>query len=189
MTTDRRAAHPEGAIGRADAPGMPAGCEELAGIAARFGGALERFFRKRVFDESEAEDLVQEVFCRLAARAGSHRIQNPEAYVFQVAANLLRDRARTDLSQREAKQRLVLGRRDDRDEISPERVVLGRERIDLVRHALNELPERTRAIFVLHRFEGLKYREIARRLGISASLVEKHIMDAIGHLRLRLGLE
>lgn len=190
MTTDRRAANTQhDAIGGIDRRRTPADSAELEGIATRFGSALERYFRKRVFDEGEAEDLVQEVFCRLAARTGAHRIDNPEAYVFQVAANLLRDRARSDLTQRDAKQQFVLRRRNDCDEISPERVVLGRERIVQLRNALNELPERTRTIFVLHRFEDLKYREIARRLGVSASLVEKHIMDAIGHLRVRMGLE
>lgn len=163
--------------------------DELTEMARRFGGALEKFFEKRAFHAHEAEDLVQEVFCRLAARKHALKLENPEAYVFQVAANLLRDRARRDIARREAKEEFTNGRRDACNEVSPERVALGRERIAQVRNALLELPERTRTIFVLHRFEGFTYREIAGRLKISASLVEKHMMDAISHLMARVGCE
>jgi RNA polymerase sigma-70 factor (ECF subfamily) len=69
------------------------------------------------------------------------------------------------------------------EEISPERVLQGRQAVTALRTALEELPQRTRAIFLLHRFEGLKYKEIARRLGISSSSVEKHMMAAIKHVR------
>jgi RNA polymerase sigma-70 factor (ECF subfamily) len=141
------------------------GAGELDEVARRFGTVLEKYFQKRVLDTQEAEDLVQEVFCRLAARTETLRIENPEAYLFQVAANLLRDRARRDIAHREGQRRFANGRRNDCDEISPERILQGRQRIVELRNALQELPERTRSIFVLHRFEGFKHREIAKRLG------------------------
>ena len=52
--------------------------------------------------------------------------------------------------------------------------------------ALQELPERARTIFVLNRFEELSAAEIARRLGVSVSTVEKDMMRAIAHLKARL---
>jgi RNA polymerase sigma-70 factor (ECF subfamily) len=73
------------------------------------------------------------------------------------------------------------------EELSPERVLLGKEKVVALKNALNELPERTRNVFLLHRFEEFKYREIAQQLGISMSSVEKHMMDAIKHLAHRLG--
>lgn len=57
----------------------------------------------------------------------------------------------------------------------------------MLRAALEELPPRTRAVFLLHRFDGFKYREIAKRLGISSSSVEKHMMVAIKHVLARMG--
>src|SRR3546814_47920 len=57
------------------------------------------------------------------------RIKNPEAYLFQTAANLLRDRARRDISRREAKEQIKLQEQDRFEEISPERVLLGKQRI------------------------------------------------------------
>ncbi len=168
---------------RSDAAGSD---DRLEAIAQRFSGPLRSFFRKRVRDPHDAEDLVQEVFVRIAARSGT-QMESPEAYVFQTAANLLRDRARRHATRARGDQMLADHPEDFIEEISPERVLLGKRRLAEFRKALAELPERTRAIFLLHRFEEFKYAEIAARLGISTSSVEKHMMDAIRHLAYRMG--
>ena len=65
-------------------------------------------------------------------------------------------------------------------EISPlqDEVLAARARLERVSQGLNRLTPRTREIFLMHRLENLKYREIAQRLGISQSAVEKHIARA-----------
>jgi RNA polymerase sigma-70 factor (ECF subfamily) len=160
---------------------------DLRQIVERYDRPLRSFFRKRAFNPHDAEDLVQEVFVRLFARNDAARMENPEAYVFQTAANLLRDKARRDLTRASAMRGLADQARDSVEEISPERVLQGREALADLQQALSELPERTRAIFVLHRFEELRYSEIARRLSISVSSVEKHMMSAIRHVAKRTG--
>lgn len=55
-----------------------------------------------------------------------------------------------------------------------------------IRHALDELPEKCREVFELSRNEGLKYQEIADRLGISVKTVETQMSKALQHLRIRL---
>lgn len=142
---------------------------------------------KRTGDHNEADDLVQELFCRILARQDIREFENPEAYIFQAATNLLRDRSRRLGTRRNFELALVHMSEGRVEEITPERVLLDRNELDLLQRALLELPERTRAIFVLQRFEGLKYKEIADRLGISASSVEKHMMSAIKHIFLRMG--
>jgi len=154
---------------------------------ARYAGPLRKYFRSRVRNAQDVEDLVQEVFCRLSERAGLDEVENQEAYLFQTAANLLRDRARRDQTRTAANRDLVEQAKETFEEISPERVLLGKRRIEELTRALMELPERTRVIFLLHRFEDRKYGEIARQLGISVSSVEKHMMDAIRHLKSRQG--
>ncbi len=141
--------------------------------------ALRRFFVRRAPALSdEADDLTQEVFLRLARREGE-AIERPEGYIFQAAANVLTDRVR---------RRAVRHARDHVgyeehlhavEDFSPERVLIARQQIENVRSALNDLPERVRAAFVLHRFEELTYPEIAARLGVSVSSVEKYIMRAL----------
>lgn len=159
---------------------------ELEAIIRRFRAPLLSFFGKRARDRQEADDLVQELFCRLATKSGSLRMENPDAYIFQMAANLLRDHARRQNTRDSTGRALVEQSATSFEELSPERVLLARRRLAEVRKALAELPEKTRAIFILHRFEELKHAEVAQRLGISKSSVEKHMMDAMKHLLERL---
>ncbi len=165
----------------------PMAGDDVEKLFSAFQAPLERYFRKRVRKKEEVDDLIQEVFCRLVARTENTRMEKPEAYIFQIAANLLRDKARKEITQRVSTKQLFDQNENNFEEISPERVLLGKQNLGALKNALNELPERTRVIILLHRYEELKYREIASRLGISMSSVEKHMMDAIKHLAYRLG--
>lgn len=156
-------------------------------LARRMGPPLRAFFRKRTADAQEAEDLTQEVFYRVTARTDDIELRNPEGYVFQVAANLLRDRARRSDVELAGRRELAASSEGKFEDISPERVLLAKTRLQEVQRALAELPERTRTVFILQRFEEFTYKDIAKHLGISTSLVEKLMMDAIKHLVTRLG--
>lgn len=159
----------------------------LDGLARRYRGALLRFFERRIPDRRfEAEDLTQEVFLRLANRGAAGEVEHVEAYLFQTAANVLIDRARRG-TVRHAAAHIPFDLVEHAGEaFSPERVYIGEQQLELVMAALKGLPDRTRAAFSLHRFEGLKYADIAKRLGISVSAVEKHIMHALRELTTRL---
>jgi RNA polymerase sigma-70 factor (ECF subfamily) len=113
-------------------------------------------------------------------------VANYEGYIFQVAANLLSHRARQE-GRRRALSPAALDEdwAKGREEFTPERILLGREACQEMVAALHELPERVRTIFVLNRFEELTGPEIARRLNISISTVEKAMMRALAHLRER----
>jgi RNA polymerase sigma-70 factor (ECF subfamily) len=161
------------------------GGDALVDLNARFARPLRSFFRKRAYNEQEADDLVQEVFVRLAAREPATSMEHADAYIFQMAANLLRDRARRHATRNAADRDLKAGDANSFEEISPERVLLGKQRLALLERVLGELPERTRVVFLLHRFEELRYAEIARRLEISVSSVEKHMMEAMRRIRTR----
>jgi len=160
---------------------------DIASLALRYSRGVHAFFLRRVRDRSEADDLTQDVFASLARRADGQSIENVEGYVFQVAANLLRDRHRRQ-SVRPAIQcegfadpysRLV-------DEISPEREAIGRDTYLRFVQALETLPERPRMVFILNRFEEMTGREIAALLGISQRQVEKDISRVLTLLREQL---
>jgi RNA polymerase sigma-70 factor (ECF subfamily) len=150
------------------------------------------FFLRRLSDRAEAEDLVQEVFVRMVARGASDDIRSADAFVFAIAGNLLRDRARLRTTRSAAAHEPLdpaadAGADENLVEHStPDRVLLGRERLSLVQRALGELPERTRNIFVLYRMENMRRRDIAMLYGITVSAVEKHIAKALDHLMARL---
>ena len=157
----------------------------IADLSVRYGQAVRRFFSRRLRDGADVEDLTQEVFARLLKRAELGEIANIEGYLFHTAANLLRERAR-----KAARRPGDAAASDEIDaaveDFSPERILLGREAYARMVEALQELPERARTIFVLNRFEELSAAEIARRLGVSVSTVEKDMMRAIAHLKARL---
>jgi RNA polymerase sigma-70 factor (ECF subfamily) len=156
---------------------------DVTAMSRRFRPALMAFFVRRIHNHSDAEDLTQEVLMRVAERSASIDQRGPDAYVFQVAANLLRDRSRR-LKVRSAYQAgmgtLDASRIEERE---PARVVQGRHSLSLVLHALKELPERTRNIFILFRLENMRQRDIASMLGLSVRTVEQHVIRASVHLR------
>jgi RNA polymerase sigma factor (sigma-70 family) len=157
--------------------------ERLDRLARRYYAPLTSFFRKRTRNADEVQDLVQQVFLRLAQHRDLGTVRNAEGYLFQTAANTLKDHARNAavrdhyVSEQKA-QNLDNGGSD----FSPERVLLGREGTELLAQALRELPERTRDILMLRCFEGLKYGEIARLQTLSVRSVEKHLQRALAHI-------
>jgi RNA polymerase sigma factor (sigma-70 family) len=154
----------------------------LDGLARRYYGPLGSFFRKRSRNSEEVQDLVQQVFLRLAQSPQFNEVRNPEGYIFQTAANALKDQARRhSVQERFAAQQLPESDAQ-RGDFSPERLLQGREAVTKVADALRELPERTRDVFVLRCFEGLKSAEIAQLQGISVRAVEKHMAKALAHL-------
>jgi RNA polymerase sigma factor (sigma-70 family) len=158
----------------------------IADLSVRYGQAVRRFFSRRLRDGADVEDLTQEVFARLLKRAELGEIANIEGYLFHTAANLLRERARKAARRPGDDPGLDPDLAESVEDFSPERILLGREAYARMVEALQELPERTRTIFVLNRFEELSAAEIARRLGVSVSTVEKDMMRAIAHLKARL---
>ena len=157
-----------------------------------FRGPLVAYFLKRVKSRNEAEDLTQEVFVRLLNHPDKNNGTTIEGYVFTIAANLLRDRAKSVATayQRHIQSLDLLDEKDVSsanlvEDRNPERVLVGRQAIQDVLDALAELGERTRDIFILARLENVQHREIAAMYGISVSAVEKIMMKAMAHLGAR----
>lgn len=173
-------------------PSQEAHAELLADLDRRFRLPLVAYFRRRVANPAEAEDLTQDVFERLLRSLETRPIINAEALVFRIAVNLLRDRARKARSHGFEEPISTEAVAEFADaltvDLSPERVVLGERTLEEVLCALDELGERTRAMFYLYRFEHLKIREIAEMYGISPSGVEKQVSKALLHLTRRLQL-
>jgi RNA polymerase sigma factor (sigma-70 family) len=154
--------------------------------ALRFRSSLLRFFERRVRDRVEAEDLVQDVYVRLAQRGNLDDIEHLGGYVFEAAASVLRDRARRRQTRAADAHDPYDSERHGDVDFAPDRVLEGQVRLRQASAALLELPERTRHVFVLRRVEGLRYQDIAARLQISVSAVEKHMQRAVAFLLQRV---
>ncbi len=165
---------------------------ELGKLNWRYRPALIAFFLRRVRNHADAEDLTQEVFAKLASSntaRGEGQVLNPHAYVFETAANLLRDRGRREKVRGDYRAALSLSEETYTDYLDPSRVLQGQQSLRKVVEAFRELPERTRSIFILFRLENMKHREIAAMFGISISAVEKQVLKAMVHLNKRMGDE
>ncbi|HEU0067131.1 MAG TPA: sigma-70 family RNA polymerase sigma factor [Sphingomonas sp.] len=151
---------------------------DLMAVSKRLRPALVAFFQRRLRDPSHAEDLAQDLFCRLAA-SPQHVVDNPEAYVFRIAANLVNDHYRHETVRTRYHHSTDTGQERDVDRIDAERLLAARESVGRVAQVLNTLPERTRHIFILYRLEGMPRKAIADSFGISVSAIEKHIATAM----------
>ncbi len=158
-------------------------------LATRYRSSLLRYFERRVGDRVEAEDLVQDVFVRLTQRGNLGTIEHLTGYVFEAAASVLRDRERRRRSRSADVHDAYDVDRHGGVDFAPDRVLGGQQRLRQASAALLELPERTRDVFVLRRIEGMRYQDVAARLGISVSAAEKHMQRAVAHLVHRLGAE
>ncbi len=156
-------------------------------LEARYRLPLRRFFERRLRSRPDPDDLVQEVFLRLLRQSARTDIQFLDGYVFQVAANVLRDHARRWAVRADEAQYAQLDEAEIEGGFSPERLLLGKEALERLIAALQELPEKTAVIFSLYHFDSVPQVEIARRLGMPISTVEKHMSRANAHLLARLG--
>jgi RNA polymerase sigma-70 factor (ECF subfamily) len=147
---------------------------------------LQAYLADRLRDAETAADLTQEAFLRFAEQREQVSVPHGRAYLYKTAHNLAIDhkrrltRRRTDTVAEEG----LAGMTDARP--SPEEALASRQRIDILRAAVAELPLRTRQVFVLTRIETLTYREAAKRLGISESSVSKHLAQALRHVMKRI---
>lgn len=160
---------------------------DLTQLFDRYSVDVRRFLASRVACEATAADLTQETFLRLAQLPDLAVIENVRTYLFCIAANLATDHLRTLVRRRGpvCEQEDDLSERPD-SASTPEAALLAKEELATVLGALQELSPLCRRIFVLNRFEGMRHRDIARRLDICVSTVEKNLARALNHCRRRL---
>lgn len=151
---------------------------------AEQGPVLRGFFVRRGAKE-EAEDMVQETYLRLlrAHQNQGDAIGNPEAYLFTVALNLAREQAvrrRTSLlpiDELEGIATLLAAEESVEDAAERE------QRRHRLQNLLGTLPERTRAVLVMQYRDGLSYKQIAERMGVSSHMVKKHVVRGLSTCR------
>ncbi|MET4684294.1 RNA polymerase sigma factor [Brevundimonas faecalis] len=172
-----------------DMGGAPSGAaqdEAFAALTRRLRGPLTQFFLRRTKSAADAEEMVQELFLRLLRRADLLSLGNVDGYVFEAAANIARDRGRYDQARGRGLHVEINEVVAESDQPDAEQIVAGKQRLKRMLAILNTLPPRAREVVILRRFENLTYPQIADRLGISVSAVEKHMVRAMSALRVKL---
>jgi RNA polymerase sigma factor (sigma-70 family) len=159
-------------------------------LFADHAAALQVFFRKRIRAQRDAPDLAQETYLRMLRTAQTSSIANPEAYLFTVANNLVKERHVIEFRQSrrvELTDPAVLGALEaEAVELDVETQVDRQRHLKILRAVLPELAPRSRLAIFLAFEEGLSHQEIAQRLGVSKTMVHKILTQAIAHCRKRM---
>lgn len=144
---------------------------------------LLRFAARLVGDRDSGEEVVQNAYLRLAGRSSQAvAIEHPKTYAFAAART-----AAIDFTARRHAEWLYRVDIEELDALAvsgdPEGALHHRRRIIRLAVLLNELPAACQTAFVMNKLEGRGHREIAAHLGVSVSMVEKHILRALIHCR------
>jgi len=156
---------------------------------------LRNFIRRRVPDREDAEDILQDVFYELVE---AYRLMQPieqvGAWLFRVARNRITDLFRKKKPEAVQDQKMspvdgeqftledLLPSSDGGPEAAFARTVL----LDELDHALDELPEEQREVFIAHEFEGRSFKELATESGLTVNTLLSRKHYAVIHLRERL---
>lgn len=155
----------------------------LSQTHASFDGSLRRFFARKGVARDEIADFTQEVYLRLARQPDVATIRSAQAFVFATAGNLLRDRFRRKLTRGsqlsfEEEEREIAAEGAD-----PQKEAECTQQLHIALNAIRSLKPATQRAFLGHRLQGLSYTELAHELGVSVSMIEKHMISALAILR------
>jgi RNA polymerase sigma-70 factor (ECF subfamily) len=174
------------AMGALNANADALSLRDLQTVFTDIRGDLLKFVRRRTGNAEVAADLLQDVFVKLSSvRIAIPDREQARAYLFRMAGNLAIDHGRTEARRAQILQGSQVLFEDAAD--GPEAVAVSRSELRRIEAALDELPPKCREVLMLARIHGLEHKEIAHRLGVSVSLVEKIQLRALRHCRQRLG--
>jgi RNA polymerase sigma-70 factor (family 1) len=149
---------------------------------------IYRFLLFKVKNAPLAEDLLQDAFLKLwNARATLDERQSVKNYLYTIADNIVLNHVRhlKVVSKHQGQNESELFKHAD----SPDYILEEKEWNQRLKKSIEDLPEKTRVIFLMSRIEDLTYNEIADRLSISSKTVEGHIVKALKTLQEKLSVK
>jgi RNA polymerase sigma factor (sigma-70 family) len=150
-------------------------------------GALQAFLYRRLRTKSDAADLVQEVYLRMLRVNDTDAILDPEAYLFTVAGNLLKENAAAGRRQASvANVEVADGTQPFAEVRGFDTALDDTRRVARLRVVLQELSPKCCAAVILQYRHELSYQEIADRLEVSPRMVKKYLTQALSHCRRRM---
>lgn len=159
----------------------------VEGLVASHGEQLRCFLLRRVRNGADVADLVQEIYLRMMRVPDHEAIRSPEAYLFTVARHVVMQHTlRQSALPVSVELRDMLVEARDADADDPEMEISAQQCLATLSQALDELPPRSRAAFLMHRRDGLTLEEIGRRLGVSRPMAKKYLARALVHFRRKL---
>jgi RNA polymerase sigma-70 factor (ECF subfamily) len=165
--------------------GLRAGNEKIfQEIFNTYYEPLCRFSLNRLENQEEAEELVQDVFVKLWIKREELLIQQSlKAYLYRMVQNRIINRSEHNKIRKIHQQHVLSNQHEN--SVS-ENDFHEEELNNLAAMAVESMPEKRRQVYELSRKKGLKYSEIAEKMGISVKTVEVHLGKALDHMRVYL---
>ena len=169
--------------------------QRITEVVKREQSRLRNFIRRRVPDEFEAEDVLQDVFYRFVeANRLLMPIDHVTGWLFQVARNRITDLFRKKKPENFSDADVVneegeLLRIEDMlpsPDAGPEALYVRHMILEELEHALSELPDEQREVFIAHELEGRSFKELSQESGTSVNTLLSRKRYAVLHLRERL---
>lgn len=152
---------------------------------------LVRYLTTRLRDRHLAADVAHDAYVRVLEGARGSTVEHPQAYLYRTAINIAIDvhrrgkvRRSESLEDVEALGQVQIQAKEQF--LAPQDSLYLSQRAELVERALSELSDNCRQAFLLRKLDGLGHHEIAAQMGISKVMVEKHIVNAMKHCRIRV---
>lgn len=154
-------------------------------LFGRHHAGLTAFIRRRVRRGLDAHDLAQETYVRFLRADRNELIRNPEAYLYMVAANLIREQGvlarrwtgSVDPTEAAVTEPALIDLR------TPEEELDARTRLARISGMLDGLPPKLRTVLILHYRDGMTYEQIAQQLGVTAHAIKKYVMSGLALCR------
>jgi len=159
------------------------GNTSFAQMWQELGPGLHRHLQRQFGSSDAAEDAVQETFLRMLRYRMVRDPGERRALLFRVAASVVADSRRNARSRRANDHCAIDEQELASDAPQPDRHLANHQNLVSLQQAILALPPRCREVFLLHRFEGLSYRDIARRFGTSERTIENQISHALAVCR------
>lgn len=180
----RAMAKPESTGLDTGAAGAPDRASAVQRLFREHNRALVSFLRARLRSEQEARDVAQEAYVRLLQLEDPSAVSFLRSYLFRIAANLAVDRLRERSVREETRpDEIFEGIADER---IPERIVIAKEELDVVRQALMKLPDNCRRALISYVFEGCSTVQIAAAMGLTDRTIRLYIAQGLAVCRSKL---
>jgi len=158
---------------------MPPDNTDLLKLYLQKRPSLVRFFAARLRSAEAAEDLVQELYLKLSTMEAQPEIDNPSAFLYRTANNLMLDRLRQEKRSIERDNAWRETQELHAGEPAVDDALAARRRLLRLVSLVEEMPAKMREAFRLQKLEGMTQAETAKAMNISVSAVEKHISAAL----------
>jgi RNA polymerase sigma-70 factor (ECF subfamily) len=160
----------------------PAGENQGANVLGAFQLhrlSLKRFIGRYLNNAQDIEDVSQEAFLRAFKAEKTTKVLQPKSFLFRIAKNVA-------ISQLRSKSRQITDYIEDQpsgdvliSEWSTEDEVMAQQKLGIHCEAVAALPPKCRRVYLMRKVYGMPHKEIAERLGIATSTVEKHLLKGV----------